>query len=91
MSSGRNVMLLFYFIIMWAMFMSGLFKSGAQAGLFLKARVFMTIRNDLTTNLMLGYHLSEFNLSAHTLQPNKTFNFNIRSNLSGSINFVCYF
>jgi hypothetical protein len=91
MSSGRNVMLLFHFIIMWVMFMSGLFKSDIEEGLFLEARVFVTIRNDLTTNLMLGCHSSEDNLSGHSLQPNKTFKFNIRPNLSGSINFVCYF
>jgi hypothetical protein len=76
---------------MWVMFMSGLFKSGVEVGLFLKARVFVIIRDDLTTNLMLGWHSSEDNLSAHTLQPNKMFEFNIRPNLLGSINFVCYF
>jgi hypothetical protein len=70
MSSGKNVTLVL--MITWVMFMSGSFKSGVE-GLFQKARVFVTIRNDLTVNLTLGCHSSDDKLGDQTLQPSGTF------------------
>jgi hypothetical protein len=85
MSSGRNIM--FVFIIMWVMFMSGSFKSGVEARL----RVFVSIRNDLTTLLTVGCHSSEDGIGTRTLQTNQTYDFNFRPNFWGSTKFVCDF
>lgn len=86
MSPGRNVT--FLLIIM---FMSGSFKNGIEGSIFQKKRVFVTIENDLTTNLTLGCHSSEDNLGTQHLQTNQTFGFNFRPNFSSSTKFVCYF
>jgi hypothetical protein len=88
MSSSKNVTLVL--IITWVMFMSGSFKSGVE-GLFQKARVFVTIRNDLTVSLSLGCHSSDNNLGSHTLQPSGTFEFTFKPNFRGSTKYVCYF
>jgi hypothetical protein len=87
MSSGRNVSLLLII-----MFMSGLFKSGVEGrNIFQKRRVFVSMRNDLTTALTLSCHSSEYNLGAHILQTTQMFSFNFRPNFSGSTKFVCDF
>jgi hypothetical protein len=65
MSSGTNVSLLLII-----MFMSESFKSGVEGGIFVKKRVFMTIRNDLKTALTLSCHSSEDNLGTRILQTN---------------------
>jgi hypothetical protein len=50
MSSSRNVSLLLII-----MFMSGLFKSGIEGrNIFQKRKVFVSMRNDLTTALTLS-------------------------------------
>jgi hypothetical protein len=88
MSSGRNVMLVF--IIMWVMFMSGSFKSGVEAA-FKADRVFVLIKNDLTTPLTLGCHSSEDGIGTRILQTNQTYDFSFRPNFWGSTKFVCDF
>jgi hypothetical protein len=87
MSSSRNVSLLLII-----MFMSGLFKSGVEGrSIFQKRKVFVSMRNDLTTALTLSCHSSEDNLGAHILQTNQMFSFDFRPNFSGSTKFVCDF
>jgi hypothetical protein len=88
MSSGRNVTLVF--LIMWVMCMSGSFKSGVEAGLKNK-RVFVSIRNGLTTLLTLGCQSSEDDIGTRPLQTNQTYDFNFRPNIWGSTKFVCDF
>jgi hypothetical protein len=88
MSSGRNVMLVF--IIMWVMFISGSFKSVVEAA-FKADRVFVLIKNDLTTLLTLGCHSSEDGIGTRILQTNQTYDFNFRPNFWGSTKFVCDF
>ena len=88
MSFSRNVMLVL--IIMWVMFMSGSFESGVEAA-FKADRVFVSIKNDLTTLLTLGCHSSEDGIGTRTLQTNQTYDFNFRPNFWGSTKFVCDF
>jgi hypothetical protein len=62
MSSGRNVTLVFYFIIMWVMFLSGSFKSGVEGKFYQRSKVFVYIQNQLPTALMLSCWSSDDNL-----------------------------
>jgi hypothetical protein len=86
MSSGRNISLLLII-----MFMSGSFKSGVEGGPFQKKRVFVSIRNDLTTVLTVGCHSSEDNLGVQILQTNQMFNFTFKPNFTGTTKFLCDF
>jgi hypothetical protein len=82
MASNRNVSLLLII-----MFMSQSFKNGVEG----RQRVFMTVRNDLMTNLTLGCHSSEDSLGTKILETNKTLDFNFKPNIWGSTKFVCNF
>ena len=87
MSSNRNVSSLLII-----MFISGTFKSSVEGRKpFQKAKVFMSIRNDLTTVLTVHCHSSEDNIGIQILQTNQQFSFHFRPNFLGSTKFVCDF
>jgi hypothetical protein len=87
MSSNRNVSLLLIIL-----FISGTFKSSVEGRkAFQKPKIFVTIRNDLTTVLTAHCHSSEDNIGIQILQTNQTFGFHFRPNFFGSTKFVCDF
>ena len=88
-SSGRYISLLLII-----MFMRGSFKSGIEGGiygLFHKKRVFVSIRNDLTTVLTVGCHSLDDNLGAQILQTNQMFNFTFKPHFTRITKFLCDF